>query len=131
MTKYTSLPNLVRLGQWEQVSEYIVELAGATVRRRSQWDQNDKVDKDDKMDKDDEDNKEEEEDMDKKEKEEEEFFFSRILKMTQYTSLPNLVRLAQWEQVSEYYILHTTGDTKGEDETSSPTQKFPTIILVA
>ncbi len=57
-----------------------------------------KVEKDDKMDKDDEDNKEEEEDMDKKE---DEFFFSKILKMTQYTSLPNLVRLAQWEQVSE------------------------------
>ena len=51
------------------------------------------------MDKDDEDNKEKEEDMDKKE--EEEFFLANILKMTKYTSLPNLVRLAQWEQVSE------------------------------
>ena len=54
------------------------------------------------MDKDDEDNKEEEEDLDKKEEEEEEFFLANILKMTKYTSLPNLVRLGQWEQVSEY-----------------------------
>ena len=53
------------------------------------------------MDKDDEDNKEE--DLDQKEGEEEEFFFAKILKMTKYTSLPNLVRLGQWEQVSSYY----------------------------
>ena len=59
-----------------------------------------------KMDKDDEDNKEEEEDMDKKGEQDEEFFFAKILKMTKYTSLPNLVRLGQWEQVSEY--IHTT-----------------------
>ena len=39
----------------------------------------------------------------KEEDEEEEIFFAKILKMTKYTSLPNLVRLAQWEQVSEYY----------------------------
>ena len=52
------------------------------------------------MDKDDEDNKNEEKDLDKKE--EEEFFFAKILKMTKYTSLPNLVRLGQWEQVSCY-----------------------------
>ncbi len=30
-----------------------------------------------------------------------------MLKMTKYTSLPNLVRLAQWEQISEYTRLHT------------------------
>ena len=55
--------------------------------------------------------------MDTKEEQDEEFLFAKILKMTKYTSLPNLVRLGQWEQVSEYYyILHsTTGDTRGED----------------
>ena len=37
--------------------------------------------------------------------EDEEFFFAKILKMTKYTSLPNLVRLGQWEQVSPYYIV--------------------------
>ena len=89
-------------------------------------DKDDELDKDDKMDKDDEDNKEEE-DLDKKE-EEEEFFFSKILKMTQYTSLPNLVRLGQWEQVSEYILLHnttstsTTGENRARRTTSSPTQ---------
>ena len=51
------------------------------------------------MDTDSEDNKEEE-DMNKKEEEKEEFFFAKILKMPKYTSLPNLVRLGQWEQVS-------------------------------
>ena len=56
----------------------------------------------DKTDKNDEDNKEEEEDMDK----EEEFFFAKILKMTKCTSLPNLVRLSQWEQVSEYILTY-------------------------
>ena len=66
-------------------------------------DKDDEMDKDDKVDKDDEDHKEEEEDMDKKEEQDEEFFFAKILKMTKYTSLPNLVRLGQWEQVSEYY----------------------------
>ena len=40
--------------------------------------------------------------MDKKEEEEKEFFFVKILRMTKYTSLPNLVRLGQWEQFSEY-----------------------------
>ena len=49
------------------------------------------------------DNKEEKMDMDKKEEEEKEIFFAKILKMTKYTSLPNLVRLGQWEQVSPYY----------------------------
>ena len=34
------------------------------------------------------------------------FFFAKILRMTKYTSLPNLVRLGQWEQVSEY--IHRT-----------------------
>ena len=58
------------------------------------------MEKDNQVDKDDEDNKEGEEDMDKKEKEDEEFFFAKILKMTKYTSLPNLVKLGQWEQVS-------------------------------
>ena len=61
---------------------------------------NDKVDKDDKIDRDDEDNKKEEEDMNKKEEQGEEIFFAKILRMTKYTSLPNLVRLGQWEQVS-------------------------------
>ena len=69
----------------------------------------DEVDKDDKVDKDDEDNKDEEEDMDKKEKEE--FFFAKILKMTKYTSLPNLVRLGQWDQVSPYYIVVHSSST--------------------
>ena len=50
--------------------------------------------KDDEVDKDDEDNKEEED---------EEIFFAKILTITKYTSLPNLVRLGQWEQVSSYY----------------------------
>ena len=73
-------------------------------------DNDDEVDKDDKMDKDDEDNKEEEENMDKME-EEEEIFFAKILKMAKCTSLPNKVRqlrLSQWEQVSEYIVLHST-----------------------
>ena len=89
-----------------------------------------KVNKDDKVDKDDEDNKEEEVDIDKKEEEDEEFFFAKILKMAKYTSLPNLVRLGQWEQVSEYYILHTTSTTTGENTarlTSSPSQLINNI----
>ena len=61
-------------------------------------DKEDEVDKDDKVFKDNQADKDVEEN-----KEEEEFFFSKNLKMTQYTSMPNLVRLAQWEQVSEYY----------------------------
>ena len=61
------------------------------------------MDKDEKVDKNYDDNKEEEEDMDKKEEEEKEFLFAKILKMTKYTSLPNLVWLGQWEQVSHYY----------------------------
>jgi len=36
-------------------------------------------------------------------KEKEEFFGAKMLKKTKYTSLPNLVRLAQWEQVSPFY----------------------------
>ena len=63
------------------------------------------VDKDDEVDKDEKVDKEEEEDMNKKEEEEDEFFFAKILKMIKYTSLPNLVRLGQWEQVSEYYYI--------------------------
>ena len=41
-----------------------------------------------------------------------------MLKMAKLTCLPNLARLAQWEQVSEYilytilYIHATNGDTK-------------------
>ena len=69
-------------------------------------DDNNNNNKDDKVDNDDEDHKEEEEDIDKKEEQDEELFFAEILKMTKYTSLSNLVRLAQWEQVSEY--IHTT-----------------------
>ena len=61
---------------------------------------NNNNDDDDKDDEDNEDN----------EDEEEEFFFAKILKMTKYTSLPNLVRLAQWEQVS-HNIPHTTSTT--------------------
>ena len=45
------------------------------------------------------------------------FFFAKILKMTQYTSLPNLVRLGQWEQVSEY--IHRT-TTTGENRARRP-----------
>ena len=45
-----------------------------------------------------------EEDEDDKEEEKEQFFFAKMLKMTKYNSLPNLVRLAQWEQVSEYTL---------------------------
>ena len=41
------------------------------------------------------------------------FFFAKILRMTKYTSLPTLVRLGQWEEVSEYiHTTTTTGDTK-------------------
>ena len=65
-------------------------------------DKDDKMDKNDKVDKDDEYHKEEEEGMDKKQEQDKEFF-AKILKMTKYTSLPNLVRLGQWEQVSPYY----------------------------
>ena len=65
-------------------------------------DKDDELDKDDKMDKDNEDNKEDK-DMDQKEEEEEEIFFAKILKMAKCTSLPNMVRLSQWEQVSHYY----------------------------
>ena len=60
---------------------------------------NNKVNKYDKVDKDDEDNKKEEED--KKEEQDEEFFLQKFLKWpNKYTSLPNLVKLGQWEQVS-------------------------------
>jgi len=51
---------------------------------------------------DDDDNNEDDEDNE----DDEEFFFAKMLKITKYTSLSNLVKLAQWEQVSEYYI-HT------------------------
>ena len=99
-------------------------------------DKDDEMDKDDKVDKDDEDHKEEEEDMDKKEEQDEEFFFAKILKMTKYTSLPNLVRLGQWEQVSPYYILvllvllvlHSTGENRAR-LTSSPSQKQKMSIM--
>ncbi len=63
------------------------------VDKDNKMDKDDEVDKHDKVDKDDEDNKEEEE---------KEFFFAKILRMTKYTGLPNLVRLGQWEQVSPY-----------------------------
>ena len=76
------------------------------VDKDNKVDKDDEMDKDDKVDKDDEDHKEEEEDMDKKEEQDEEFFFAKILKMTKYTSLPNLVRLGQWEQVSPYFKGH-------------------------
>ena len=49
--------------------------------------------------------------MDKKEEQDEEFLFAKILKMTKYTSLPNLVRLGQLEQVSpssSYYYYYST-----------------------
>ena len=35
-------------------------------------------------------------------------FFAKILKMTKFTNLPNLVRLGQWEKVSPYYSYSTT-----------------------
>ena len=85
----------------------------------------DELDNDDKVDKDDEDHKEEEEDMDKKEEQVEEFFFAKILKMTKYTSLPNLVRLGQWEQVSPYIVHSSSSSSTGENKarlTSSPSQ---------
>ena len=75
------------------------------VDKDNEVDKDDKVDKDDMVNKNDEDNKEK--DMDKKEDEKRNFFF-KILNMTKPTDLPNLVWLAQWEQVSEYihkYIL--------------------------
>ena len=37
----------------------------------------------------------------------EEECFAKILKMVRATCLPNLVRLPQWEQVSEYIELQT------------------------
>ncbi len=58
------------------------------------------------MDKDDE-HKEEEEDMDMKEEQDEESLFAKILKMSKYTSLPNLMRLGKWEQVSPYIVRST------------------------
>ena len=51
-----------------------------------------------------EDDEDDEEDGKKEEKDE--FLCGKILKMTKYTSLPNLVRLGRWEQVSDEYI-HT------------------------
>ncbi len=74
---------------------------------------NNKVNKDDEVDKDVEVDKDDgvekdNEDMNKKEEEDEEFFFAKILKMTKYTSLPNLVRLGQWEQVSPYYSSYSS-----------------------
>ena len=55
--------------------------------RSLQFINNDEDDEDDEDDKDDE----------------EEFFFAKMLKMIKYASLPNLVRVAQWEHVSDYY----------------------------
>ena len=49
------------------------------------------VDNDEEKMKEDEDNNEEKDDVDKAK----EFLFAKILKITKYTSLPNLVRLAQ------------------------------------
>ena len=94
------------------------------VDKDNKVDNDDKMDKDDKVDNDDKDNKEKEEDMDKKEEQDEEFSFAKILKMTKYSSLPNLVRLGQWEQVSPYILLHSNSTT-GENRarlTSSPSQ---------
>ena len=57
-------------------------------------------DKDNKYNMDDEDNKDnknEEEEVD------EEVFFAKMHKISKYTSLPNIVRLDQWKQVSDEY----------------------------
>ena len=88
-------------------------LASATVRRRGQLKKIEIMKKKKKpMEKEDDNNNndddEDDEDNKDNEDEEEEFFFAKILKMTKYTSLPNLVRLAQWEQVSDDIRLHTT-----------------------
>ena len=60
---------------------------------------NDKLEKDTKVDKDDEVDKDNKVDKDDKLEQTEEFFFAKILRMTKYTSSPNLVRLGQWEKV--------------------------------
>ena len=81
-------------------------------------DKDDEVDKDNKVDKDDNEDK-----NDKVDKEDEEIFFAKILKMTKYNSLPKLVRLGQWEQVSEYYYYYILLPVKIQrDEPSSFTQ---------
>ena len=59
------------------------------------------------MEEDEKDNDDHKDDEDNKDDKEEEDFFAEILKMTKFISLPNLVRLGQREQVSEYYIVHT------------------------
>ena len=65
--------------------------------------------------------------MDRQEEEEKGIFFAKILKITKYTSLPNLVRLGQWEQVSPYYYYSTTLKI-GACRTSSPTQQWGILI---
>ena len=55
--------------------------------------EDDVEDNEEEDDKDDENNKD-----DKCNEEDKEDFFAKMLKMTKYTSMPNLVRLAQWEQ---------------------------------
>ena len=56
------------------------------------------------------------------------FNFAEMLKMAKLTCLKNLVRLPQWEQVSEnYYILtynvvHITTGVNTASQTTSPMQ---------
>ena len=62
------------------------------------------------------------------------FANTKMLKMIKYTSLPNLVRLAQWEQVSDddydydydYYYIRLPVKIRAR-RTSSPTQLFGSI----
>ena len=86
---------------------------------------NDEVNKGDEVDKNNADEVDKDNEVDKDTKEEEEIVFAKILKITKYTSLPNLVRLAQWNKLVNTYYIHTTtttSDIKDEVEPSSPTQ---------
>ena len=69
-------------------------------------------DDDDENGEDNKDNENDEDDKDNTEYEEEDFFFAKILMMIKYTSMPNLVRLAQWKQISDdILLLHNTSTT--------------------
>ena len=68
-------------------------------------DENDDNDKED--DEDDKDDKDKEDDKNINEEELEDILFAKLLTMTKYASLPNLVRIAKWELVSVYRV-HST-----------------------
>ena len=72
-------------------------------------DENDDIDEED--DEDDKDDKDKEDKKSIKEEELEDILFAKVLTMTIYTSLPNLVRLAKWELVSVYRV-HTIVENK-------------------